>query len=161
MRKTVDRCKVKLKKLLQNTSVELEEISTNEYSVKFEGRQWLVWPLTDKYIELQGDEPCGDMFFVSPNDFYEIHISRKLQAPKNFGKVWRPDEDELLLEMYALGETANKMAQVLERQPTSVVYRLGKLIEMDVRKVYQSEHLLDVNLYFYLTGMETPRSQMF
>jgi len=114
-----------LRRILEHPGVESERITEAKYLICYEGMAWFLWPKSGRYQFVEKGSPSSDLYFESVKRFYHRYITKTLYFPKNFGKRWSQDDEDVLYEMVEMGCSIRQIAEELERDPVALASKLA------------------------------------
>ncbi len=117
------------KRILSHPGVESKKLSPAKFLICYEGGSWFLWPRSGRYQWVENGEAVSDVYYSDVRMFYERYILKTLDLPKNFGKQWSKDDENVLYEMIESGDTIRQMADELERHPVSVARKVAEFLD--------------------------------
>ncbi|WP_158768213.1 hypothetical protein [Paraglaciecola sp. L1A13] len=131
-----------MKKIFHHSLVSWEKIDSERYLIFCRGESWMIWPRSKKYKKCCNGRPISDFYIGEIEDFYQRFITKRIFLPENSGKVWNPNEEDILFEMIQHSLTITDVARELERSCGEVAMKLVTLngistaIPVDIKMQY-------------------------
>ncbi|WP_412537186.1 hypothetical protein [Marinobacter sp. MIT932201] len=139
-----DRKQTQLDAILLYPGVTHKKLSKHKYLVSYSNRRWHLWPRSGRYQHVSQDGTASEIFMGELKEFYHRYITEELQLPRNFGKTWSQEDENLLYDMIEYSCTVRQMAEELKRHPVSVATKLAKYLDDENLVNRLSEEMFDV-----------------
>lgn len=130
--------------ILNHPDLKYKKLSKYKYILHYGARSWYLWPRSGRYQQIFRDGSVSEMFMGELKQFYQCYINEKLNLPKNFGKTWSEEEENILYDMIEHFCTVRQIAEELQRHPVSVVSKLAKYLDNKNLRFSLTEDKFDV-----------------
>lgn len=136
----------KMDKILRHPHVSWEKVGCDGYLICCRSESWMIWPRSKKYKKFRDGQPVSDFYIGEIEDFYQRFITKRISLPENSGKVWNPNEEDILFEMFQNSLTIRDVAQELERSCGEVAMKLVFLNGISTIKPFNNKIQYDVSM---------------
>lgn len=142
-----------MKKIFHHSLVSWEKIDGDRYLICCRGESWMIWPRSKKYKKFRDGRPVSDFYIGEIEDFYQRFITKRISLPENSGKVWNPNDEDILFEMIQKSLTIKDVAQVLERSCREVAIKLVTLNGISTAIAFNKRMQYDVSMLHIIESL--------